>query len=237
MGRPPDSNQSITYIVADIAAQLSETNPVALTQIKAIVEAVGEAQARAWLTETLDIEAKGGMQTKNQKRRRTPGGVYLYLARGKLPKETRRQIFPYPHKRKSKGKEKQSQPPAFRWEERLDIFTEIEPTSGEVQTVKLTLIGRPGKLIDKGQVMLTTMKSTKPPSLPKGVPKPPEQATTYIVFIAAKQWRRVAESIKDPEDALIVEGYPFFDERLKTIAVLAQSVTTKLLQRAKREAQ
>ena len=103
--------------------------------------------------------------------------------------------------------------------------------------MKLTLIGRPGKLIDKGQVMLTTMKSTKPPSLPKGLPKPPEQATTYIVFIAAKQWRRVAESIKDPEDALIVEGYPFFDERLKTIAVLAQSVTTKLLQRAKREAQ
>ncbi len=234
MGRPPNPDQSTTYIVADIAAQLSETNPPAQAQIKAIIEAVGEDQARAWLTETLDIEAKGGMQTKNQKRRRTPGGVYLYLARGRLPKETQRQIFPYPHKRKGKGK--QSKPKPFRWEERLDIFTEIEPTSGEVQTVKLTLIGRPGKLIDKGQVMLTTMKSTKAPSLPKGLPKPPDKETTYIVFIAAKQWRRVAESIKDPEDALIVEGYPFFDERLKTIAVLGQSVTTKLLQRAKREA-
>ena len=176
------------------------------------------------------------MQTKNGKRRRPPGGVYFYLARGKLPKEARRQIWPCPNKRKAKGKSKKSQPKPFRWEERLDIFTEIEPTSGEAQTVKLTLIGRPGKLIDKGQVMLTTMKSTKAPSLPKGLPKPPEKATTYIVFIAAKQWRRVAESIKDPEDALIVEGYPFFDERLKTIAVLAQSVTTKLLQRAKREA-
>ena len=234
MAIPLDPDQSITYIVADIAAQLSETNPVALAQIKAIVEAVGEDQARAWLTETLDIEAKGGMLTKNEKRRRTPGGVYLYLARGRLPKETQRQIFPYPHKRKGKGT--QSKPPAFRWEERLDIFSEIEPTSGEAQTVKLTLIGRPGKLIDKGQIMLTTMKSTKAPSLPKGLPKPPDKETTYIVFIAVKQWRRVAESIKDPEDALIIEGYPFFDERLKTIAVLAQSVTTKLLQRAKREA-
>ena len=237
MGRTPPTDQSITYIVADIAAQLSETNPPALAQIKAIVEAVGEDEARAWLAETLDIEAKGGMLTKNKKRRRTPGGVYFYLARGKLPKEIRRQIF-YPNRRKAKakGKGKQSKPKPFRWEERLDIFTEIEPTSGEANTVKLTLIGRPGKLIDKGQVMLTTMKSAKPPSLPKGLPKPPDKETTYIVFIAVKQWRRVAESIKDPEDALIVEGYPFFDERLKTIAVLAQSVTTKLLQRAKREA-
>ena len=109
MATSPDSNQPITTIVADIAAQLGETAPLALAQIKAIVEAVGEDQARAWLTETLDIEAKGGMQTKNQKRRRTPGGVYLYLARGRLPKETRRQIF-YPNRRKAKGKGKQSQP-------------------------------------------------------------------------------------------------------------------------------
>ena len=90
MGRTPNPDQSTTYIVADIAAQLNETNPPALAQIKAIVEAVGEDQAHTWLTETLDIETQGGMKTKNEKRRRTPGGVYLYLARGKLPKETRR---------------------------------------------------------------------------------------------------------------------------------------------------
>ena len=234
--QPPTDD--IGDIVADIAAQLSETNPVALAQLKAIVEAVGEDETRAWLAETLTIEDQGGMQTKDQKRRRTPGGIFLHLARGKLPKKVRRQIWPHPNKRKSKaGQSQKAASPPFRWEERLDIFTELKPTPGEAKTVKITLIGRPGKVIDKGQVMLTTMQSTKPPSLPKGLPKPPEKATTYIVFIAAKQWRKVAESIKDPDDSLIIEGYPIFDERLKTVAVFAQNTTTKLIQRAKREAQ
>ena len=59
----------------------------------------------------------------------------------------------------------------------------------------------------------------------------------FIVFIAKKQWNKVKDAIKNPKDVLIVEGYPSFDKRLKNMTVFAQSVTTKELQRAKREAQ
>lgn len=35
----------------------------------------------------------------------------------------------------------------------------------------------------------------KAPSLPKGLPQPPGQPTTYLVFITQKQWRKAKASI------------------------------------------
>ena len=102
--------------------------------------------------------------------------------------------------------------------------------------MKITLIGRPGRIVEKGQVVLTSMQGAKAPSLPKGLPAPPAEATPYIVYIAARQWRKVAQAMQNPQDRLIIEGYPVLDKRLGTIAVFAQSVTTKLLQAAKQEA-
>jgi len=48
----------------------------------------------------------------------------------------------------------------------------------------------------------------------------------------------VADSLKkNQDDELMVEGYPVFDPAKNVTAVLAQGVTTKLLQRPKRAAQ
>ena len=69
------------------------------------------------------------------------------------------------------------------------------------------------------------------------VKHPPATPTKCIVYIAQKQWQRVAEAIQDPTDALIIEGYPVFDERLPGLAVLTQTITTRNLQRAKRAAE
>lgn len=52
-----------------------------------------------------------------------------------------------------------------------------------------------------------------------------------------KQWNKVKEAIANPEDMLIVEGWQAYDDQLKGIAVWAINVTTKALQRQKREAQ
>jgi hypothetical protein len=61
------------------------------------------------------------------------------------------------------------------------------------------------------------------------------ERTVYLTFIARKQWRKVAAALEaDPEDRLIVEGYPALDKKLGVIGVLAQSVTTTGLQAAKR---
>jgi hypothetical protein len=107
--------------------------------------------------------------------------------------------------------------------------------------VKVTIIGKPGRIIEKEEVVITAMESKKTPSLHKGLPQPPDDPTTYIVYIAAKQWRKVRDSItKNPDDKLIIEGYPIFDRRIGqqgALTIYAQSVTTKLIQQNRREKQ
>jgi hypothetical protein len=220
-------------VAEEIARQLDETNPEALAQIERIVGQLGAEKAQEFLQETLKIEAAGGLLVRNKSRRRSAGGTYFYLVRGKVSATDRSVIWPL-----LAPKPKPPPPPPFDWEERLEIVPKLREKVGVTMTTKLTLIGRPGRIVEKGEVVLTSMQQGgKAPSLPKGLPPLPEEATTYIVYIARKQWQKVAKTIKNPEDLLIVEGLPVLDKRLGTIAVFAQNVTTKLLQAAKREAQ
>jgi len=106
--------------------------------------------------------------------------------------------------------------------------------------VKMTVIGRPGKIVERGTcVVLAMQQAAKIPALPAGLPLPPVdqvEATTYSVYISAKQWKKVAEAIKDEEDVLIVEGFPMLDREQGTIAVFASNTTTKKLQMAAKQA-
>jgi hypothetical protein len=104
--------------------------------------------------------------------------------------------------------------------------------SEEARTVKITLIGRPGQ-----GVIVLGIRQTKAWSLPKRLPAVPSKPTTYLVFMATKQWRTVAESITNPEDVLSIEGYPTQHPQFAGITVYATQVTTKLQQQAKRQQQ
>ncbi len=73
------------------------------------------------------------------------------------------------------------------------------------------------------------------PSLPKGLPTPASPTTDYAVFIAKKQWQKVAQAAQNPQDLLIVEGYPTVDPRFNGITVLATQATSKQLQQAERQ--
>jgi hypothetical protein len=84
---------------------------------------------------------------------------------------------------------------------------------------------------------MTSMRAKAAPSLPKGLPTPPSTPTNYVVYIASEQWRKVAEAIKDPEDVLIIEGFPQLDPETSSIAVFATNTTTKKLQMAQRQVQ
>jgi hypothetical protein len=88
-------------------------------------------------------------------------------------------------------------------------------------------------------VVIATVEHVVPASIPfpKGVPKPPDTPTLYTVYIGSKQWKKVEETIADPEDVLIIEGAAAYDPEIRGIAVFATNVTTKLLQRQKRESQ
>ncbi len=261
---PFTPNETIATAVADITAQLQETHPPAAMQIRRIVEQVGVAAAYDFLQQTLAIEAQGGMLTADKQRRRTPGGVYFYLIRGQVTPDIRRKLWPRPWTKRDKdrppappetrrpfgrahveadrpqnatapkkGKAATGQP--LPWEERLPLGQQALQAQGAATTVKITLVGRPAKTIARPDVVLLTLAAPKPPALPKGLPVLPETAVTvYLVYIARKQWDKVAAALEDPEDRLVIEGYPFFDGKLNVIGVLTQNVTTVLQQRARK---
>ncbi len=103
--------------------------------------------------------------------------------------------------------------------------------------MKITLIGRPGRIVPKQGYVITGMTAAKVPALPKGMPEPPSTPTLYTVYIANKQWAKVAPALGNPEDVLIVEGTPVYDPKLEGIAVYVTNATTKQLQQAQRAAQ
>ena len=229
--KPTVPKAEVRRVTQEIAGQLGETESPALFHISRIVKRLGPARAEAFVQEALQIEADGGLLVQDGSRRRTVGGVYFRRVRDQVSVADRHAIWPY-------MAPKSPPPPPMAWDERLEIIPELLKETGRGSTVKITLIGRPGRVVEKGEVVLTSIQQgEKVPSLPRGLPPVPPEPTVYIVYIARKQWQKVAKSIKNPEDVLIVEGLPVLDKRLGTVAIFAQSVTTKLLQAAKREAQ
>ncbi|SRR5581483_1125464 len=182
-----------------------------------------------------------------------PGGVFFHLASTKGVPKGGKELWRPPRKpaakealaqtSQSKSAE-QTRPssvpaPSFNWEDRTAVIDEIGTEKGTANTVKITLIGTMGKFVDRGACIVGVMQHTgeKLPALPKRVPTPAAVKTNYVVYIAAKQWRKVAATVDDPEDALIVEGFPQVDAKTGAISVFASNVTSKKLQSAKRQGQ
>ena len=227
-------------IAATIAQELGETQSVPINQIRRIVQRLGPEAALAFLQEAHQIEAQGGLMLPDGSRRRTLGGVFFFLVRQRATPEDRAVIFPGWPKRPTPQPPGTSTAPAAEAPPTASIVQpELLPNlSGEVRTVKITLIGRPGPITTSPTgTVTTTMHSSKVPSLPKGVPAPPLTATTYTVYIAAKQWAKVGAALRNPADVLIVEGFPAADPAQAGITVYATHVTTKVLQQAQRAAQ
>ncbi len=101
--------------------------------------------------------------------------------------------------------------------------------------MNVTIIGRPTQVVERQGVVVVALRSTKAPTLPKGLPPLPNVPTTYMIFIQQKQWNKVRDAMEQPDDTLIVEGYPVHEPRFAGITVYATQVTTKALQAAKRK--
>jgi cold shock CspA family protein len=233
--------------VAQIAADLGETAPWALDQIRRITRFMGDEFALGLVAQAQQIEAAGGMLLPDGSRRRTIGGVFFTIARDQLPPERREAIFPpFKPRRKPKPPRPEGEPPPppaapalapITWADRLPLIAALASASGKATTVKVTIIGRPSRVDEQAQFTLLTLTHSGPlPAMPKGVPVPSiVPATTYAVYIGKKQWKQVAEAIKHPEDALIIEGTQIYDAEAKAITVFATKTTTKLLQQALRQ--
>lgn len=231
------NDEEMQQFVSTIASWLDETEQTPIWYIRKIVRKAGPEQTMALLKEVLEIEQQGGMLVEDQSRRRTIGGVFFYLAKQKgylKQKFYPQQKHGQPQDPATTSEPSPSAQPAWNWEDRLVEIAELRKEQGATN-VKITLIGRPGRIINHGAFVLTTMQSTKVPTLPKGLPVPPQGHTTFSVYIASKQWKKVEESLRNPEDILIAEGYPVVDAQTGTIAVFVSSTATKLLQAAQRE--
>jgi hypothetical protein len=101
-------------------------------------------------------------------------------------------------------------------------------------TPKITLMGRPARIVEHENYVLMSFDFKGAPSLPRGLPVPASTATTYTAFMVKKQWRKVEEALRgNPLDQLIIEGFCTFDDELEDLVVFVQAATTKELQRAK----
>ena len=184
------SPNSFEETAANIAQQLGETDPIPREQIRRILERLGAEAALTLLRETLEIEAQGGMLLPDRSRRRTPGGVFFHIVHSRASKEDRLYLASCSTISASIARRAPVAPP-LAWEDRLAVLEEVLKQKGIATTVKITLIGRPGKVVERGDSVIIGMQSTKVPALPKGLPTPPSAPTNYVVFIARKQWARV----------------------------------------------
>ncbi|NDJ78783.1 MAG: hypothetical protein GYB65_21240, partial [Chloroflexi bacterium] len=108
---PPQPTDETWQLAAQIAEQLEE-EPDAQRRVERVVRYAGIPFTEAIVQETLEIEAAGGMLTQDGERRRTPGGVFFYLTRGRVSKEVRKRIFYFrkPKKKKPASAEKAEKP-------------------------------------------------------------------------------------------------------------------------------
>jgi hypothetical protein len=221
-------------VVQEIAATLNEPN---IDLLRTVVSVIGAERAQEFLQRTLAIEAEGGLMLTSEARRRTPGGVFFYTVRKNIPTAERKQIWPKPYRG---GTSQPAAPPAppLTWDQARKVAIKMLSATKGKAIVKVTLIGRP-KQVGKAQSCVVCVMEDRgaPASMPKGLPTPPTNAKqTVTVFIGEKQWRKVEASLKEnKEDELIIDGWPYFDPNKQMTIVLAQGVTSKLIQRGRRE--
>jgi hypothetical protein len=223
----------------EIADQLNETEKQARRQIVFIVKDMGLEFAQTVLQETLAIEAQGGMMLPDGSRRRTPGGVFFYLVRDRVPAKIRYQIF---RPQKSAQRPTTAVKPApsltssFAWDERQEIVAPLLEASGTATTVKAMLMGSPERIKRQADYVTFELTSiTKMPAFPRGVPRPELPSPTYTVYVASKQWKRVEEAAADKEDMLIIEGMCAYNPEIKGVALYATNISSKRLDAKKRE--
>ncbi len=237
-------------VESKIAAALGETQAWPKRIINTLVRKLGPEVCLSLLEETMQIEESGGMMTSDGKKRRTPGGTFFKLAKEKGGPEIQDlDIWTPQWKRKPQGALVRpdgtlaplpSAPAPAQAVAPQKTSTQNTSGGGKGTVSKITLIGRPqqpGDIAFRTGYTAVVLHSTKTPALPKGLPSPSSEPTDYVVLISAKQWSKVERCLDDPEDSLIIEGFPQVNRTNGSITVFASNVTSKVMQRQLREQQ
>lgn len=221
-----DSEQLKSF-AEDVAKQLNESGGDPVRQIALIAEHLGTDFVKENLEETLKIEAEGGMMTQEGERRRTPGGVFFYLVKGKMQPNVRQIIFPNFGQQAKGG--------VVEWKDRGEYVEKAMQDRGELRRVSITVVGRPSNVVIEENSVFAVFNYEHPNApYPRGVPQPPEKPDTYVVYMSMKHWEPVAEAVQNPKDELIVDGTLSWDDEHKCLAIFGTRVTTRLTEKRQR---
>lgn len=201
------SRVEVQQLVSELAHLLGEKERGPIRQIKRVIKICGADFAREICKTTLEIEANGGMLLANKSRRRTPGGVFFHLVRSKVNETQRQLIFPgFINARVA------SQPVPLgvlllTWTDRIDLTQSLQTEAGTVESMKVTLRGRPEQVEKQTEVVVATLSNVaSAPNLPRSIPRPPEVPTLYTVYIAPEHWEKIEAGMATPDNVLVVEG-------------------------------
>lgn len=133
----------------EIHRVLREPDHMKITFVR-VAEVLGTEKALDLLHQTEYIEESGGLKILNGQRRRTPGGVYLYLLKGdsSVTKENHKEIF---KERFEEQKRFQKEAKKRRWNDHVAV---IEQSSMQMDEQP--------SLVDRKDLFLATVRETQP---------------------------------------------------------------------------
>lgn len=231
----PSTDQT-SQLAKQFGDALGETTAKPIEQIGQLIAKCGLEFVEKIMAETEATEAAGGLLTHDRKRRRSKGGVFFYLAKGRMDADLRGEIFPT----FGKGGDGSIAPPGIEWGDRIKPMKALGEQPGLISGLTVTLSGRPGKLHIDGSSVMTVIeqRQVKAPPYPKGVPHfdTVDGVTAYYVFMSLRHWKRVEKALEDERDLLVIEGSAVYDGALEGITILSTRVSTKMLEFQKRKA-
>jgi len=197
-----------------IARSLDETRAGPRYQIAAIIQHCGPHFADQILQDTRAVLAQGGMLVADGSRMRTPGGIFFLLAHNLMTDEQKRAVFSH------------ARTPSFRWTGRHEIVVPLLAEPGDVQSVTVTLIGRPCEVWEYDDVIILRMgyEGVKTPT-PRGVPQVQLLNSLYTVFIGLNLWRGL--KLEDDRQMLVVEGPCAYEAQVEGLAVYAEKIAVQ----------
>ncbi len=166
MTTTPQDKATLDAITREIAAQLGETEEDPIRQIKRAVRILGEHRVRTVVARALDIEAAGGLMRADGSQNRSLGGVFFILMRDDVGRKDFYRIFKGGHHQRpgTTGTPTRPVPAPFDWATFGACAAQAMSEPGEATTVKLTVIGRPGKIVERGDVAFVALRSEKVPN-------------------------------------------------------------------------
>jgi PHAX RNA-binding domain len=196
-----------------LAQQLGERTRYVHFQLERCLTVLGEAAVDELLAETEQIEQGEGLLTQDGKRRRTKGGVFLYLARQRCTPDQRAIVFPVTgwraQKAKRKAKANRTTPTAPAPAAPAAPAAPVKATYffPGVAALKTTLKGRPiQSTVMDGYTRLLFERTEANDSFPAGVPAAPSEPQRVMVYVGAKQWAKVKDELQKPTINLTIDG-------------------------------